>query len=75
MPTFTNKQRISWNITLCILLFLEIIIYNISVFYDVTQACERLKPNLFLNDNNSLAISLMASNETLWAGAQKHAEG
>jgi hypothetical protein len=42
MPTSTNKQRISWAITFCIPLFLEIIIYAISVLY-VTQACEGLK--------------------------------
>jgi hypothetical protein len=47
MPTFTNKQHISWNITFYIPLFNEIIIYVISVFY-VTQAYEGLKAKPFL---------------------------
>jgi hypothetical protein len=42
MPTYTNKQSISWNVTLCNPLFLETIIYAISVFY-VTQVYEGLK--------------------------------
>jgi hypothetical protein len=55
-------------------LFLETIIYAISVFY-ITQACEGLKVKPVLNYDNSLAISFMASNETLGAGAEEHAEG
>jgi len=42
MPAFTNRQRVSWNITFRISLFLEVIIYAISVL-SVAQACEGLK--------------------------------
>jgi hypothetical protein len=69
MPTFTNKQHVSWSITLCIPLLLEII-YVISVFYDVTQACEGLTAKPVLKLKNSLAIILLASNEALWARSE-----